>query len=361
MKLSIIVPIYNVENYLEECLNSLSKQSCKDIEFICINDGSIDNSLTILNKYSIKDERFKIINKTNGGLSSARNEGIKNATGEYLYFVDGDDYIDEFTCSKLIDILNSYKVDTLFTGYFRKDWNNQIYKIYPKSDKNIIEKDDIKDIFIPSILGISFDKLYGWFEGKSLNSNNEFPTVWRFVYSNKIIKENNIFFNERLITGEDIIFNLQYLHYSKRIKIVNECYYYYIWRKGSLSNSYEKKIKFFESKVRLIEEREKLNDYFISNYNIDYSKNYEASIVLSLVQMALTLSECTLTEFYNNFKLLKKYSSHYLIRKVYKKLNLFRAPLKYKIPLYLCKNNCNLILFIGCYILNKLDINIYPN
>ncbi len=94
-KISIIVPIYNVEKYLRRCLDSLLIQYFKDIEIIAINDGSTDLSLQILNEYAIKDDRLKIIDQSNGGVSSARNAGIDAASGEYIGFVDPDDWVDK--------------------------------------------------------------------------------------------------------------------------------------------------------------------------------------------------------------------------------------------------------------------------
>ena len=93
-KISIIVPVYNTEKFLEKCLNSLINQTLKDIEIICINDGSTDNSLQILEKFANKDKRIQIINQTNSGPSIARNIGIKKAVGEYIGFVDSDDWVD---------------------------------------------------------------------------------------------------------------------------------------------------------------------------------------------------------------------------------------------------------------------------
>lgn len=92
-KVSIIVPVYNVENYLRKCLDSLINQTLKNIEIICINDGSTDNSLSILEEYASKDERIIVINQENAGVSSARNRGLEIATGEYIAFVDADDSV----------------------------------------------------------------------------------------------------------------------------------------------------------------------------------------------------------------------------------------------------------------------------
>lgn len=102
-KISVIIPVYNVEKYLKKCMDSVVNQTLKDIEIICVNDGSPDNSLAILEEYAQKDDRIKIINKENGGLSSARNTGIASATGEFIGFVDSDDWIDADFYEKLYD------------------------------------------------------------------------------------------------------------------------------------------------------------------------------------------------------------------------------------------------------------------
>ncbi|MCM1010726.1 MAG: glycosyltransferase [Fusobacterium sp.] len=93
VKISVIVPVYNVEKFLPECLDSLKNQTLYELEFICVNDGSPDNSLDILNRYAAEDERFIIVSQENGGLSAARNTGLKYAKGDYIYFIDSDDLI----------------------------------------------------------------------------------------------------------------------------------------------------------------------------------------------------------------------------------------------------------------------------
>ena len=112
MRLSIIIPIYNVEQYIEQCLVSILNKTYKDIEIILVNDGSKDNSMKIIKKY-LSDKRIKVINKKNGGLSSARNVGLKIATGEYIAFVDSDDWIRIDKLVELYNIIQNEKLDLI--------------------------------------------------------------------------------------------------------------------------------------------------------------------------------------------------------------------------------------------------------
>ena len=115
-KVSIIVPVYNVEKYLRKCLDSLINQTLKDIEIICINDGSTDKSLEILEEYKNRDSRIILLNQENSGQSIARNNGIKKATGEYIGFVDPDDWVENNMIKCLIDEIKSEKVDLVTSG-----------------------------------------------------------------------------------------------------------------------------------------------------------------------------------------------------------------------------------------------------
>jgi len=136
--ISIIVPIYNVEIYLEKCLNSIINQTYKNIEILLINDGSSDNSLRICKKYQKKDKRIVLINKKNGGLSSARNAGIDKASGNYLLFIDSDDYIEIDMIEKLYNNIKSNNADISICNFFitkkNKDRKNKSCKNFTVRD-----------------------------------------------------------------------------------------------------------------------------------------------------------------------------------------------------------------------------------
>ena len=128
MKLSIIIPIYNVERYLEETINSVLKQTFTDFELILVDDGSTDNSGKICDKYAQKDSRVKVIHKPNGGVSSARNAGVDNATGEFIGFVDSDDIISEVMYEGMINIAEKYGADIVQCTHVREisDLNHNV-------------------------------------------------------------------------------------------------------------------------------------------------------------------------------------------------------------------------------------------
>lgn len=361
MKVSIIVAVYNIEKYLEKCLQSLILTNSYVFEIICVNDGSRDLSVDIIKKYRKKDERIHLINKENRGISSARNVGINNAKGDFLIFIDGDDYVDADAINKALEELNAVlkkeKIDAVWCGYFRDDWNGERL-IEPIFSKKVYNKEEIRNLILPSILGVSLQKLYLWFDGKDLQKNQEFPTVWRFIYSKDLIDLYKIRFNENVKTGEDILFNWEFLFWSTNIIITNYKYYHYIWRKGSLTQNTSK--HFYQSKQLFIVEREKLNEKLREREGKNYGREYQGSLVLTKIQMAVSLSKCSLIHFQENYIKFVKYAMMKPIVEAYAKLELEKAPLKYKIPLYIAKKQWNSILFFLCFLINKLKIQIYP-
>ena len=110
-QVSVIIPVYNVEKYLRQCLDSVINQTLEDIEIICVNDGSTDKSREILNEYAYKDSRIVVIHKENGGLASARNEGLKHVTGKYCHFLDSDDYIEKKLYEYAVKIFENFDID----------------------------------------------------------------------------------------------------------------------------------------------------------------------------------------------------------------------------------------------------------
>jgi glycosyltransferase involved in cell wall biosynthesis len=126
--ISVIIPVYNVEDYLAQCLDSICNQTFRDIEIICVNDGSTDHSPDILTQYSLKDERISIINQHNQGLAASRNNGLKIAKGEYVYFIDSDDYLEFDALERLYDSIVSNDSDMVLFKFQTVDDYHNVHK-----------------------------------------------------------------------------------------------------------------------------------------------------------------------------------------------------------------------------------------
>ena len=223
-KISIIVPIYNIEEYLEKCVKSIQKQTYKNIEILLVDDGSKDNCASMCDNMALKDERIKVIHKKNGGLSSARNEGIKHATGKYICFVDGDDFIREDYCEVLYNALVETKSDVSAVSY--KEIKNSKTRIYNSAARSKKEFDDKLTLYNRNETIIQF-----------LHWKN-FRIAWNKLYKASILKD--VWFKEGT-TFEDMFFNYKVLSKCKKVAYVNSPCYCYIRRDGSISTTYSEK------------------------------------------------------------------------------------------------------------------------
>lgn len=209
-KISVIVPIYNRENYLEKCLQSIISQDFRDIEIICINDGSVDKSLKILEKYKKKDERIIILNQKNNGVSSARNNGIKKAKGKYILCIDSDDWIEQ--------------------GYFREIYNRAERDNLDITISDIIFDYNNKSLKIIQDLKISDLEVMDSFEYiKKLFTENFLAYNWNKLIKREILINNNIFYNENMKLFEDADLLLRVIKFSSKIGKLNKAYYHYIF------------------------------------------------------------------------------------------------------------------------------------
>lgn len=217
--LSVIIPVYNVENYLKKCLDSVLNQTLKDIEIICIDDGSTDSSPDILKDYSNKDPRIKVITKENGGQASARNLGIKEAQGEYISFIDSDDFIEPEMLEKL----------------YTKAKDNNLDMAMCKIATYDNQTGEIKDNVWYYMLGVfrEFEKDIFSHKDTMEFTCNIAVTPYNKIYKTSLLKDNNVLFPQGLIFEDEKFFFDTYLR-AKRVSIVDEFLYYYRTnRKGS--------------------------------------------------------------------------------------------------------------------------------
>lgn len=256
--LSIIIPIYNREKTVGRIIDGILSVKSKKFELILVNDGSTDNSENICNEYTKKDERVILINKENGGVSSARNCGIDNANGKYLYFCDSDDDVITETLENALEIIKERDEELFIFDYQYNFLNeNRVQKSSFKlpSDKVLNKKDIVNFIINPLIT----------------KSGTDFANVWNKFFSLKVVKENNIRFEEKVFKGEDWRFLLDYLDVIESAVYVPEIIYIYNIDGSQVGSKYKRLpgIHLFGSKKRKLILSEK--------YKIDFSREKRIS------------------------------------------------------------------------------------
>ena len=226
-KISVIIPCYNVEKYLCKCLDSVVNQTLKDIEIICVNDGSTDGTQKILEEYSKKDDRISLINKPNGGLSSARNAGMEKVHGEYLAFLDSDDWVD----------LNFY--EKLYNAAKLENADSAIGKTFLYWDKNKVEKISWIDVYVhnlnKNIIDTIADKRFVIYTS----------VVWNKIYRTELIKNNGL----RFIEGgyiEDLPFTFALAMRVNKFVLVPDTALYYRQRDNSIMANLTRGVQFFD-------------------------------------------------------------------------------------------------------------------
>lgn len=233
-KISIIVPIYNAERYINRSIDSLINQKLKEIEIILVNDGSIDNSLEICKKYEELDSRVIVINKENGGVSSARNAGLKIARGEFIGFIDPDDWIENDMYYNMYNSIKNNYSEVVMCNYCIEEKNKIENKLLP-INKTILNKLDIKQYLIPRMI----DK-------EELGNDEELimGSVCRLLIKRDILEKYNITFNENIHFMEDLIFCIDLFSHSNSIIIDHNIYYHYIKNEASAVTAYKKNLRY---------------------------------------------------------------------------------------------------------------------
>lgn len=213
--ISVIVPIYNVENYLDKCIKSIINQAYSNLEIILVNDGSTDSCLEKCEEWKKKDKRIVVINKKNGGLSSARNAGLDICKGNYIVFIDSDDYIHPEMIEKLYNNSKKYNSDVSICNYYIDDEKN-----------TYSNKGDYKDFIVSE--NKKYDYLYNKYQIMTI-------IAWNKIYKREIF-ENLRYPNGKIHEDEYIIFDV--LERAKVISYMSEPLYYYLQRSGSITNKF---------------------------------------------------------------------------------------------------------------------------
>lgn len=284
MKVSIIIPVYNVEKYIRECLNSIINQTYKNIEIIVVIDGSLDNSSKIVYEFAKKDSRIKVIDRENKGVYESRIDGIKASTGEYLIFVDSDDSIKENMVEVLLNEIISSNTDLV-----RCKW---LTKINNKLSSEKVSIDNYNKILKKDFEPYLYDLLY---------STIFFNSMCRQIIKKDVLKNIDMN-NSNLKYGEDLAFECKILNNINSFKIIDEYLYIYNIHEDSITN--KKSLTTIEKKILdVIHVNELLYEY-IDIFNIKNKQKYYNAVIsklyVNITYQLINLSETT--KKYSEFK-----------------------------------------------------------
>lgn len=270
---SVIVPVYNAEKHLDRCVNSIVNQTYRNLEIILVDDGSPDNCPQMCDEWALKDQRIKVVHKKNGGAGFARNSGLDCACGEYVFFVDSDDYIADNTVEKCVTTACASNCHSVVFGrnFVYPDGRIKTQKV--NTAKNLFENQAVQS-----------ELLCGMFTYKMGFG----MSVWGKMFSLKLIKNNSIrFMSEREIYSEDALFVLEYFSRADRACVLEENLYFYAENEESLSHCYDKsreqKLSLFLKMAVDIAHRERLSRELIDCIVVRYH-SYLMQTLKNIVQ-----------------------------------------------------------------------------
>lgn len=302
---SIIVPVYNTEKYLIKCLDSLLAQTLHDIEILLIDDGSTDSSGMICDNYAHQDKRLQVFHIPNQGVSHARNKGLEIAEGEYILFVDSDDWINNDMIRTLYQLIQSYQTDLSTCGYIIEDEKGHVIYQIEQQIMCILDK---------------WDAIHSLFQDKYYKYKGN---LWDKLFKRTIIDNHHLRFNEDIYYNEDRLFIFQYLNHCQSISYITIPHYHYVMRESSamntFQNSYNEKLATFMNAFDIMTSMSATYPNRIKRaLSIDYIKTSisffkKYACYISLIEIWEKIIKIKRNNF-NSLSILQqiKYMSHYI-------------------------------------------------
>jgi len=337
-RISIIVPVYNVDQFLRLSLDSLINQTYKNIEIICINDGSPDHCIDILREYEAKDDRVVIIDKKNEGVAAARNDAMKMATSKFFMFVDGDDWIELNACERLMEVMHEHQPDVVMFSYFREYADKTLKKndIFP-SDFIVFNEEQCRQLHRRHAGAIGYELAHP-------ENFDAICSLCTKLFKGDIIREHKeIYYIDNKIIGTygDGLMNLFYYKYvHKAVFIGDHLYHYRKTNESSVTTAYKKNFP------------QRWNNLFdiIENYIKDnnlpevFNEGLHNRIAISTVGLGLNEIHAE-TSFFDKYKELDKLLSDKRYRKSIRGFNISEMPIHWKAFFICCKLHFTLALY----------------
>lgn len=339
--ISVIVPIYNVEKYLEKCINSIIEQSYSNIEILLIDDGSKDNSLNICKEFAKSDKRIKVISQKNSGVSVARNKGIEESKGDWIVFVDSDDYLENNMIETLYKRIIETDYDFVITPpIFEFDKVSQRGKIF---ENEILFNNENKEKLKLNIICRQFNnKFYG-----DIGAGGP----WGKIYRKEFIEKNNLRFKVGLKRMQDVLFNLYAAHASNKVYYSEDYLYHYRINESSVCLKYNPKI--FDVFEEVLDE---LLSFIKNNKKPDYYYQalYLKTVLLYIEGMRIfVLHKDNKVSLYTKIKQMKKIYNKECIKKAF--FNIKLKDVEKKLAFFIIANKIR--MFLISYFMIKIFIN----
>lgn len=344
-KVSIVVPVYNMNDYLAKCINSLISQTYQAIEVILVNDGSTDNSGVICDEFARRDDRIRVIHQENGGLSNARNNGTKAATGDFILYLDSDDWIDKETCMVTITTALQNSADIVFWSHKKEYADGQSKEIH-LFDKDQIFQGDSQKWLHRRMIGLIGEEL------SNPTKTDAYNSAWGKLYRRSIISDNEFFFhNTQEIGSEDVLFNIQVFFQANKIIYVNSLFNHYRQDNPNAITKNHNSTLFprFLNLFKHIEE-------FIKNNNLhqEYKIALKNRIALSMINNSLSITyKRNPAGFVGKIISLKQILKDEIYYSALKKLELKYLPFQWQVFFVLCRLKCAIGVYFLTIIMRK--------
>ncbi|TYP69132.1 glycosyltransferase [Paenibacillus methanolicus] len=333
--ISVIVPTYNAEEFLPRCLDSILAQTFANIEVIVVNDGSKDRSGIIADEYSVRDSRVRVIHKENSGAGKTRNSGLEIARGQYIGFVDADDWIAPEMYEELYQAAVRDQSEVAMADFYRVTDRGQPKPKCTNLKQTLYENKSIIDNILILMFGA---------DSKADDDVAVEMCVWRNIYKRELIERNGIqFYSEREYISEDLVFNIEVLTRATRVSIVNKPLYYYVLNINSLTKKYQRDR--FEKDSRLyLYMRERLNE-------IGMLRDNEERLMRTFIGRART---CIISEARDNkqdnvrmrIKRIRSITNDSMLQEVIRSYPIFNYSLKLQIFTYCMRLRLAEVLFM---------------
>lgn len=341
--ISIIIPVYNTEKYLSKCIASVRNQTYKNLELIFVDDGSTDSSSAIIADAVKLDPRVKYVGQKNCGLSAARNRGMKEASGDYIMFLDSDDWIDQETCEISLKKILEYDADVVFWSYVR-EYPGKSLKTLVFDDKEIVWMSDTMHRLFQRMVGLTEKELA---EPQKIDS---LITVWGKLYKKSVLSNIN-FIDTTVIGTEDALFNIQVFSQVQSAVYIPRCFSHYRkYNEISLTHQYKAKLakqwsELYQRILQVLRMQKRDKECFIALNN---------RICLGLIGLGLNLVEDNEMSFGEKMKELHKILDMQHYKKALATFSIKNLPIHWKIFFVCAKLRLDLFLYFILLVMNWL-------